>query len=126
MYNFFKQLEEHNIILSFKGKVTTELLSSVYNIMESRLNETDDDPQRKKKFYHILVESLQNVFHHMEGMNRAQNGKLEKEAMFLVGYNPETGYRILTGNFMSSQDVPALNLNLEKITKLNPDELGEY
>lgn len=94
--------------------------------METRLDQTDDDPQRKKKFYHILVESLQNVFHHMEGMKQAQNGKLDKEAMFLVGHNPETGYRILTGNFMSSEDVPALHLKLEKINKLNPDELREY
>ena len=65
MYKLFSQMEEDNIILSFKGSISKELLSSIYDIMETRLDQTSDDPQRKKMFYHIRVESLQNIFHHM-------------------------------------------------------------
>lgn len=126
MYKLFNQMDEDNIILSFKGSISKELLSSIYDIMETRLDQTSDDPQRKKKFYHILVESLQNIFHHMEGVSSVEKGSLDKEAMFMVGYHPATGYRILTGNFMKSDEVPALEEKLKKINTLKPDELREY
>lgn len=126
MYKLFHQMEEDEIILSFKGSISKELLSSIYDIMEGRLDQTSDDPQRKKKFYHILVESLQNIFHHIQSSDLTVEGNKEKEAMFMVGYNPNTGYRILTGNFMHSVEVPALREKLEKINSMNATELREY
>lgn len=126
MYKLFHQMEEDNIILSFKGSISKELLASIYDIMENRMDQSSDDPKRKKKFYHILVESLQNIFHHMEGLNVPLDGDGEKEAMFMVGYEPARGYRILTGNFIKSEEVPGLEQKLEKINTLNAEELREY
>lgn len=126
MYKLFHQMEEDNIILSFKGTITKELLSSIYDIMETRLDQMSVEPMRKKKFYHILVESLQNIFHHMEGLNALEAGSQEKEAMFMVGHSPAKGYRILTGNFIRAEEVPALQEKLEKINAMNPEELREY
>ncbi len=126
MYKLFHQMEDDDIILSFKGAITKELLSSIYDIMESRLDQMSIEPQRKKKFYHILVESLQNIFHHMEGLNAVEAGSQEKEAMFMVGYSPTKGYRILTGNFIRTVEVPALEEKLAKINAMDPEELREY
>jgi len=126
MYKLFHQMEEDDIILSFKGAITKELLSSIYDIMEGRLDRMSIEPQRKKKFYHILVESLQNIFHHMEGLNDIDEGSKEKEAMFMVGYSPAKGYRILTGNFIRTVEVQALEQKLEKINAMSAEELKEY
>ena len=65
IYELFRKMEEDDIILSFKGDITQDLLASVYQIMEARLESEKEEPKRKKKFYHILVECLQNVYHHM-------------------------------------------------------------
>lgn len=119
-------MEEGDIILSFKGAITKELLSSIYDIMESRLDKMSDEPQRKKKFYHILVESLQNIFHHMERINGDSGAAREREAMFMVGYKPESGYRILTGNFLRSEEVKLLQEKLEHINSLSAEELREH
>ncbi|MBP6333874.1 MAG: SiaB family protein kinase [Bacteroidia bacterium] len=126
MYKLFRQMEEGDIILSFKGAITKELLSSIYDIMESRLDQTSDEPQRKKKFYHILVESLQNIFHHMERINGDEGGLREREAMFMVGYTVDNGYRILTGNFIRSEEVIVLEEKLKAINAMNQEELREH
>jgi hypothetical protein len=44
-------MQRDDIILSFKGDITQDLLSSVYQIMESRLENEKEDVRRKKKFY---------------------------------------------------------------------------
>ncbi len=126
MYKLFRQMEEDHIILSFKGSITKELLSSIYDIMESKMDQSHDVPQRKKKFYHILVESLQNIFHHMEGLNGDSESRREREAMFMVGYNEKKGYRIFTGNFIRSEEVGPLQDRLEKINTLSTEELREF
>lgn len=123
MYNLFRRLEEDNIILSFKGAISRELLNSVYAIMESHMLLSDDQPQRKKKFYHILVESLQNVYHHMQDMHLPGP---EREAMFMVAYTRSEGYRIHTGNFIREEEVSDLKQKLESINSMNSEELREY
>ena len=44
----------------------------------------------------------------------------------MVGYSPTKGYRILTGNFIRTVEVPALEEKLAKINAMDPEELREY
>ena len=44
----------------------------------------------------------------------------------MVGYSPTNGYRILTGNFIRTVEVPALEQKLEKINAMSSEELKEY
>ncbi len=68
LYTLYQNMVRDDIILSFKGDITQDLLTSVYQIMESHLDTSLEEPRRKKKLYHILVECLQNVYHHMEAL----------------------------------------------------------
>ena len=45
IYDIYDKMEKNNIMLSFKGTVTSELLTSILQIMESRLDNTDDSPK---------------------------------------------------------------------------------
>ena len=44
--NIFRKMEEDDIILSFKGDITQDLLASVYQIMEARLESEKEEPKR--------------------------------------------------------------------------------
>jgi hypothetical protein len=120
-------MERDDIILSFKGDITQDLLSSVYQIMESRLDNVQEEPRRKKKFYHILVECLQNVYHHMESL---QDGDVkdaeERTAIFMIGKGSGESYQIITGNLILRDKVADLKSKLEKINTMNPEELRAY
>ena len=69
LYDIYLNMEKEDIILSFKGDITKDLLSSVYQIIEARIENENEDNRRKKKFYSVLVECLQNMYHHMESLH---------------------------------------------------------
>lgn len=68
-------MERENILLSFKGEVTSELLTSVLSIMESKMDYMEESPKTKKKVFNVLVECLQNLYHHIDADD---NGVVEK------------------------------------------------
>ena len=129
IFSLYKNMERDDIILSFKGDITQDLLSSVYQIMESRLENAQEDVRRKKKFYHILVECLQNVYHHMESLQEEKNkvhDTSENTAIFIIGKGEAGSYRIITGNFILNENVTDLKTKLEKINAMNPEELRAH
>ena len=107
LYNIYLNMEKENIILSFKGDITKDLLSSVYQIVEARMAIDNEEPKRKKKFYHVLVECLQNMYHHMESLqavSASNPGEHLGSGIFTIGKEEENTYRINTGNFILSEN----------------------
>jgi hypothetical protein len=49
IYDLYQTMERENILLSFKGVVTSDLLTSVLSIMESKMDYMDESPKVKKK-----------------------------------------------------------------------------
>lgn len=120
-------MKRDDIILSFKGDISEDLLSSVYQIIESRLDQ--GEPQRKKKFYHILVECLQNVYHHMESMQdevHKESDERKGTAIFMIGRAEGQSYNIITGNFILNTKTGDLKSKLDKINMMNSEELHAY
>ncbi|MFN5846664.1 MAG: DUF6272 family protein, partial [Flavobacteriia bacterium] len=66
VYNLYRTMEEENVILSFKGIVTAELLTSLLNIMEVKMESMHEEPRVRKKVFNVLVECLQNLYHHVD------------------------------------------------------------
>ena len=69
IYDFYEKMEDGKIMLSFKGEITSELLTSILKILESKLDNIGDEPKLRKKVYNVLVECLQNLYHHNDGIN---------------------------------------------------------
>ena len=51
IYDLYQTMERENILLSFKGVVTSDLLTSVLSIMESKMDYMDESPKTKKKVF---------------------------------------------------------------------------
>ncbi|MEO5569768.1 MAG: SiaB family protein kinase [Bacteroidia bacterium] len=129
IYNLYKDLERDEIILSFKGDITQDLLSSVFSIMESRLEHEDNEPHLKKKFYHILIECLQNLYHHNETMPvdldvPANEGSAS--AIFMIGRGEDNCFRIITGNYIMNSNSEELKARLDKVNGMNAEQLRAY
>lgn len=124
IYDFYDKMERNNIILSFKGDITSELLSSILQIMESKLDNMGEDPKVKKKIYNVLVECLQNLYHHMDEVTPDVNDK-PRAAIFMVG-KVDGQYNILTGNYIKAENVDRLRARIDEINLLSKEELKEY
>jgi hypothetical protein len=124
-YNIYDKMEKNNILLSFKGDITSELLTSILQIMENKMDNMQEEPKMKKKVYNVLVECLQNLYHHMDDVATETNGEINRSAIFMIGKN-KTAYTIITGNYILNENVHGLKNRLDEVNALTKDELKEY
>lgn len=125
IFDFYNKMEKDNIMLSFKGSVTSELLTSVLQIMESKMDRLNEPSKVKKKVYNILVEALQNLYHHLD-KEPGDASKGFNTVIFMVGKDDDDSYSIFTGNYISNENASKLKAKLDKINALDPDELKAY
>ncbi len=123
-FEFYNMMEKDNIMLSFKGNVTSELLTSVLQIMESKMERLNEPSKIKKKVYNILVEALQNLYHHMDKSDEDLSHE-HNTVIFMIGKQEDT-YCIYTGNYIKNENAEKLKLRLEKINSLDADELKAH
>ena len=120
-------MENDEIILAFKGDITEELLTSVFQIMESRMEVSPDELRLKKKVNNILVECLQNVYHHMVDFNdgeKPEDGSAS--AMFIICRDKSNQYRIVTGNHILNSNMEKLKKKIDDINAMTKEELKAY
>lgn len=126
IFDFYDKMDKHNIMLSFKGNVTSDLLTSILQIMESQMDNLDEKPKTRRKVYNILVECLQNLYHHIEEkIEDLGEDAPEKNAIFAIGKVGDE-YSIITGNYMLSENVAMLRERLEKINAMSKEDLKLY
>ena len=125
IYDLYHRMESNKVVLSFKGDVTSELMSSILQIIEQRMDDMNEAPRLRKKVYNVLVECLQNLYHHIDEVpsETAKNGA-DKSAIFMVSLNPK-GYSITTGNYILSDRKAKFEERLERINSLDRDELKQ-
>jgi hypothetical protein len=125
IYDFYHRMESNKVVLSFKGVVTSELMSSILQIIEQRMDDMNEAPRLRKKVYNVLVECLQNLYHHIDEVpsETAKNGA-DRSAIFMVSLNPK-GYSITTGNYILSDRKPRFEERLDRINSLDRDELKQ-
>ena len=123
-YEMYRRMENDDIILAFKGDITEELLASVFQIMEWRLEKSPAELRLKKKVNNILVECLQNVYHHMKDFTEHEEHKhYAGTAMFIICQDKNNRIRIITGNYLLNSDVENLKNKMDSINTMTSEEL---
>lgn len=124
VFDIYDKMERNNILLSFKGDITSELLTSILQIMENKMDNMQEEPKMKKKVYNVLVECLQNLYHHMDDMAEIPTDK-SRSAIFMIG-KINSVYTIFTGNYISNENIYGLKSRLDEVNSLTKEELKEH
>lgn len=123
VYDFFKRMEDEKIILSFKGELSPELLTSILHVLEDKVKEINFAQLKRKRIFNVLVECFQNLYHHIDSVKLGENpDDVEKSALIIVKYTGEK-FIIRTGNYIYNSDIPELEKKLSKVNELNTEEL---
>ena len=71
------------------------------------------------------MESLQNLFHHVDSPPGILEGSGDSYGLFLLS-KTSAGYKVVTGNFIRNERIPQLREKLEKINSLTKEELKDF
>ncbi|MCC6369612.1 MAG: hypothetical protein IT236_01265, partial [Bacteroidia bacterium] len=105
VFDIYDKMERNNILLSFKGEITSELLASILQIMENKMDNMREEPKIKKKVYNVLVECLQNLYHHLDEVAETSSDKEKiRSAIFTIG-KMDNKYSIITGNYILNENI---------------------
>ena len=128
VYSLYDNMEKNDILLSFKGAITSELLSSVLQIMENKMEDFDEAPKIRKKVFNVLVECLQNLYHHIDDFvveGTKEEISQKKSAIFMISRKQDY-YNVITGNFVNTSNVEGLKERIDHINSLDRDGLKAY
>lgn len=126
MVDVFKQYErmqDNNIMLSFKGEVSFDLVKSVLDIIEGRLERIEENAKTKKKVFNVLVECLQNLVHHIESTEAELTGIDQGRTALLMIWVDPSAYHVATGNYILKENVDKLDDWLKEINSNSREEL---
>lgn len=122
---YYSKLNGGDVLMAFKGSISSELISNVLEVVESRMDEQSESSKIRKKVYNVLVESLQNLYHHIEELPEALQKEFEDKFGILVVSRIENRYKISTGNFVTWDKVDVLRNKIDKINSMSKDELKD-
>lgn len=111
--------------MAFKGSISSELISNVLEVVESRMDEYSESSKIRKKVYNVLVESLQNLYHHIEVLPEEMQEIFDDKFGILVVSREENRYKITTGNFIGQDKVDVLRNKIDKINSMSREELKD-
>jgi len=122
---YYSNLSKGDVILAYKGSITSELINDILEAVEKKLEDADADSKLKKKIYNVLVESLQNLFHHIEMFHEGIQEELDPKFGVLVVVKENGLYKVTTGNFVNTKRIKFLKEKIDKINSLSKDELKD-
>jgi len=122
---YYSKLNGDDVLIAYKGNVSSELISNVLEVVEARMDDFSEASKIRKKVYNVLVESLQNLYHHIEILPPDLQKDFDEKFGILVVSRVKEQYKISTGNFIESDKVAQLKGKIDKINSMSPEELKD-
>jgi hypothetical protein len=120
----YEQMNQGEVIVAYKGYIGADIITNTLNLVENKLESTEISNSVRKKLYNLLVESLQNLYHHVDAP-LAEKDDDSSFGVFILSKMPD-GYRISTGNFIQQEKTAMLKDKIDKINSLSPEELKDF
>jgi predicted component of viral defense system (DUF524 family) len=122
---FTDDFGQDKLLVNFHGEVHENKISQILGEVEGKLETIEEDFKKQRKVYNILVETLQNLYHHTDAFAGNNGSEKAKTATFLLGKKDEV-YSILAANYIELDNIPPLKAKLDKINSLDKDGLRDY
>jgi hypothetical protein len=121
--DWYSKSRTGEIVIEYKGEITSDLITNLLEVAESKLDELETPSKIRKKLYNVLVESLQNLFHHSEESPFEEDNKAKVGAIILTK-NSDL-FTLMTGNYTCLENKKKIIDRIEQINSLSKDELKQ-
>jgi hypothetical protein len=123
--NYFSEKPDGNIILFYKGNVDSDVINHILDTVENKMVSANEHSRLRKKVYNVLVESLQNLFHHVDKVPADFEDQSAERYGMLAVRKVGNGYKIITGNFVHVENVEKLEEKIKRINRSSHEEIKE-
>jgi len=123
--NYFSDQSDEDVIFFYKGNVDSDVINHVLDTVEDKMVECNEQSKLRKKVYNVLVESLQNLYHHVDKVPENFEDQTSEKFGLLVVRRVPGGYRIITGNFVHAENVEKLEEKIKRINRSSHEEIKE-
>lgn len=120
IYNYYQTMQNKSIILAYKGNVSDDLFNCILQLAENKLDKIELKSKLKKKVFNILVEVLQNIYHHFDELDTEHQ---EYYSVLFLLTKESSDYSIVTGNHVLLDKVDMLRSKIEEINAMTQEEL---
>lgn len=117
------KMSAENVLYSFQGVIDESITEKISELMDKHFDEKNIPSERRKKFFLIMVECVQNVFHHQ--LKPEHEGQ-PFESGIIVSNDEKANYRIVSGNYIVNESVKALGEKIEKMNAMSPEQLRAF
>jgi len=115
----------NDVFYTFTGDIASGQINSILEGVEEKLLERSINTKVRKKILNIMVESLQNLFHHSDNVPEDLVETLGKRYEMIVVTRKDDNFLLSVGNFVLSDKVKFLTEKIEKINSMSEVELKE-
>ncbi|MBA4322106.1 MAG: hypothetical protein C0408_04750 [Odoribacter sp.] len=123
--NYLTDQTTGDIILNYKGNIDSDVINHVLDTVEDRMVEVNEQSKLRKKVYNVLVESLQNLYHHVDPVPVDFEDQSSERYGLLLVKKIESGYKIITGNFVDADHIEKLEEKIKRINRSSHEEIKE-
>lgn len=117
----YDELLTNGINLVYLGEFNQDITKMFTSMAEDDMDRKSEKISTKRKVYHVMVETLQNMTKHSEEFT--DGGNIGR-GLFMIG-KKEDSYYIMTSNRVSESKKNSLESILETINAASMDELRE-
>ena len=115
-----------DVFFAYAGNITSGQINLILEEIEEKFVSLESTNTKvRKKVYNIMVESLQNLFHHSDEIPEHLVEILGQRYGMIVIKRKDDDFTIVSGNFVTTHNKNFLTEKIEKINSLSSDELKE-
>jgi hypothetical protein len=123
--NYLTDQAKDNVILYYKGNIDSDVINHVLDTVEDKMVQVNEQAKLRKKVYNVLVESLQNLYHHVDKVPDDFEDQTSEKYGVLVVQKVDGGYKIITGNFVHADNIEKLEEKIKRINRSSHEEIKE-
>lgn len=121
VFEFYQFMQAQNVMLSFKGDISQDILISVGDLLKEKLSNEDAQQRVAKKVFFIFIELAQNIYRYSSERAVLDNKQIGTGALIIR--ECDTYYTIFAGNMVGSAQARELAERCAVINQLGQEEL---
>ena len=120
--NIYDEMLTSGISLVYMGEFNQEITKTFTSMTEGNMERNGDERRMKKKVYHVLVETLQNMNKHSDETDKRSGNQRSGQGLFMLGQKDEK-YFVITANKVQKSRLDTIKGAIDEVNHSSPEEL---